>query len=757
MLCRVYIAFFGTVVLSTTPLDYCEGLCEFDGPDMCSHGSEVDIEGSCTHYYIDRSVSVGRCYSHSDTGDCASGDRLPLARAQDILRDSGRIRRVGSVFYPHFSAGSLPSGNDDTPRNPGTPIVGGGGTPAHDAAAPLLPARPRARSTVVPVEEDDSASEDNEEEEEPIPSGNCLVRGFRRVSCAGSRVARATWSFVGPAGYKWFCERRPAPTIKMGALVDLVVRTPDSLGDGQLLRLAVSNIMPLSGHTSDTSPEAYWETWKGDALVDLALSPEFARHPHRIDVLKVLLVVLSALAGVTPTGPALIAASRMEYVCDRFPADLTRIIMADFRSAWPYVGSSARSLVRSKLTRTPFAYANRVCEGLFAADLQLRQVALSHRIQRLVWDTNPSAERLALSIDRTAILSTSIDAINDGAVEDMRAGLSVSFFDEIGVDAGGLSREWLTEVGREMVNGDYGFFQIVEGFHNLYVISNTAVITVDNPASTFKALGRIIALAITHRHPLGIRLARGLWSNLLHNHASLRDLHHDDPAMHAGLSAIIEANLSVPESAALVDGMTTSATVLEFGELVETPLLAESGPVMEGNKFDFVEALIKHRYSESVRDPLQSFISGFNDVLPINLIRGLLSPEDLNSLLEGVPLVDVEDMRAHAKLTVGEFTAESPQVLWLWEILRDETVFTQERLRLFLQFVTGDSAVPVGGFEQLTPKLMIRKGTGPGGDMRLPTASTCFHMLTLPEYSSKEVMEAKLIRAVETPFNFALC
>ncbi|CDJ49815.1 hypothetical protein EBH_0028800 [Eimeria brunetti] len=68
----------------------------------------------------------------------------------------------------------------------------------------------------------------------------------------------------------------------------------------------------------------------------------------------------------------------------------------------------------------------------------------------------------------------------------------------------------------------------------------------------------------------------------------------------------------------------------------------------------------------------------------------------------------------------------------------------------FLQFVTGTSRVPIGGFKNLIgmrgpQKFSIQKAYG---EDRLPSAHTCFNQLDLPAYSSKAVLREKLLLAI---------
>lgn len=62
-----------------------------------------------------------------------------------------------------------------------------------------------------------------------------------------------------------------------------------------------------------------------------------------------------------------------------------------------------------------------------------------------------------------------------------------------------------------------------------------------------------------------------------------------------------------------------------------------------------------------------------------------------------------------------------------------------------LFFTTGSDRAPIKGLGDIRFTL-AKNGTG---DERLPSAHTCFNVLLLPHYSSREVLKAKLLQALE--------
>ena len=70
--------------------------------------------------------------------------------------------------------------------------------------------------------------------------------------------------------------------------------------------------------------------------------------------------------------------------------------------------------------------------------------------------------------------------------------------------------------------------------------------------------------------------------------------------------------------------------------------------------------------------------------------------------------------------------------------------------RKLLEFVTASDRVPVGGMRNLQFTLQ-RNGIDDG---HLPSSYTCYGILLLPEYSSREVLKDKLAMALENSKGF---
>lgn len=94
----------------------------------------------------------------------------------------------------------------------------------------------------------------------------------------------------------------------------------------------------------------------------------------------------------------------------------------------------------------------------------------------------------------------------------------------------------------------------------------------------------------------------------------------------------------------------------------------------------------------------------------------------LQLLMCGMGRVSFEDLKEHTMVSGTSIWFQ--QILsWFWTIVSS---FTQEEMAKLLQFVTGCSQLPPGGFKELNPPFTVTSSPTRG---RLPTAHTWYVMV----------------------------
>ena len=115
--------------------------------------------------------------------------------------------------------------------------------------------------------------------------------------------------------------------------------------------------------------------------------------------------------------------------------------------------------------------------------------------------------------------------------------------------------------------------------------------------------------------------------------------------------------------------------------------------------------------------------------------------------------LDVDDMQRHTALQ--QFGPAHDVVRWFFEVVRE---LTPQQQRQLMMFATSCSNAPLLGFAYLQPPFTLARqladNGSDAGDANLPSAASCFNVLRLPVYSSKQALKEKLIIAIESRAGF---
>lgn len=190
---------------------------------------------------------------------------------------------------------------------------------------------------------------------------------------------------------------------------------------------------------------------------------------------------------------------------------------------------------------------------------------------------------------------------------------------------------------------------------------------------------------------------------------------------------------------------TSEARAIRPEELL-TNMAGDSKPVTNENREAFVRDYIQHLTYLSVLPQLRAFYKGFLACLQPQSL-GFFTPPTLRNLIEGHQTISISDLRRVARYEQG-YTMTHPTILSFWTIVDQ---YDQEDRRHLLEFVTASDRVPVTSYEGIAFHI-VRVGDK---DM-LPTSSTCFGKLYLPEYDTEETLKQKLILAIRNSKGFGV-
>jgi len=313
----------------------------------------------------------------------------------------------------------------------------------------------------------------------------------------------------------------------------------------------------------------------------------------------------------------------------------------------------------------------------------------------------------------------------------LRKKISVSFVGEQGSDGGGVRRDYMTIINREMFDPNKGIYKLT---------GNGATI---QPSSTGKVVpyhlkyielsGIMLAKSIQEEMVVDVSFTKSFLKNLLHREIRLDDLDDIDPDLTKNLRWILSNSVDGLEFPFIHESEV-------FGQKVVGELIPGGADIVltDDNKRDFVRKVCEKVMKNDIEEEIKAFIRGFNLIFPIEYLD-LFSPSELSILIAGIPEIDFEDLKKNAKLE--GLSADSQIVKWLWEIVAE---FSQKELAALVFFMSGSIKIPYGGFKEKP----LRFNRSSYGNNQLPLAHTCSWAMDIPEYKSKDEMKQKILLAI---------
>ncbi|KAH9426645.1 Apoptosis-resistant E3 ubiquitin protein ligase 1 [Dermatophagoides pteronyssinus] len=341
--------------------------------------------------------------------------------------------------------------------------------------------------------------------------------------------------------------------------------------------------------------------------------------------------------------------------------------------------------------------------------------------------TNYLPGRIHLKISRENLLDSSMKAVRSS--NDWLKKFKIEFIGEIGIDWGGLRREWYTLLCKTLFdpkpsmsidNDDTPLFirfkQDKQGLIHL------------NPHckrfAAYEFAGRLIGKCLldssfcpNEKCLINARFCRSFLAQWIGLRVNYRYFEQDDPDLY------IKYDLN--------------------GKLIRIVDLIPNGSnirVTEANKIRYLDALAQYRLSIKCKDQMSAFLKGLNDLIPDNLLS-IFDENEIELLVCGATTYSLSDLRLNHVVT-GAIYDFQKIIDWFWRSLAN---FSDEEFGRLLQFTTGCSILPPGGFSELNPRFQITSSLTYG---TLPTAHTCFNQICLPDYDTFDDFDRSLRIAI---------
>ncbi|OWM82477.1 hypothetical protein CDL15_Pgr002052 [Punica granatum] len=375
--------------------------------------------------------------------------------------------------------------------------------------------------------------------------------------------------------------------------------------------------------------------------------------------------------------------------------------------------------------------------------------------------TGPSSRKVEIVVRRGHVVEDGFRQLNSLGSR-LKSSIHVSFVSECGLpeaglDYGGLSKEFLTDLSKAAFSPEYGLFCQTSTVDRL-LIPNPSAKYLENGLQMIEFLGRIVGKALYEGFLLDYSFSHVFVQKLLGRYSFLDELSTLDPEMYRNLMYVKHYEGDVKE---LALDFTVTEEFLGKRYLVELKPGGKDASVANENKMQYVHAIADYKLNRQILPFANAFYRGMTDLISPSWLK-LFNANEFNQLLSGGKHdIDVDDLRNNTQYS-GGYSEGSRTVKLFWEVMQN---FEPRERCMLLKFVTSCSRAPLLGFKYLQPPFTIHKvacdvplwASIGGQDVdRLPSASTCYNTLKLPTYKRASTLRAKLLYAISSNAGFEL-
>ncbi|CAD8156549.1 unnamed protein product [Paramecium octaurelia] len=296
-------------------------------------------------------------------------------------------------------------------------------------------------------------------------------------------------------------------------------------------------------------------------------------------------------------------------------------------------------------------------------------------------------------------------------------------------DAGGLLREWLTLIFKEMCKD---IFTLTE--------TNDVTYKIAKQSQYFDLVGLAIAKALFERMTICVEFDRPLVKKLLGQEIEFQDMQFYDKSLFMSWKYLLENQFDENE-------LQQYFIICKDDEIIELKQNGADILVNNQNKQEFVDLCIQFYSEKMISKQLGQIQTALYKYIPKDYLN-IFTADEFEMILYGVSVVDLAEWKQHTTYKTP-YADTSQQIQWFWKILSE---FDQDQLKKFLHYCTGSYRIPVNGFSKLeSNRGMYSKFQIVPIDYKnsnsFPIAHTCFNRLELPKYTSEEMMR-KYLRSI---------
>ena len=357
-----------------------------------------------------------------------------------------------------------------------------------------------------------------------------------------------------------------------------------------------------------------------------------------------------------------------------------------------------------------------------------KQSIFKNNLQKLKidWTEGPNY----ININRDKLIESSIEELSK---VNLYREIKVKFKGEEEGDAGGIMREWLTSLFKEFQKPENKLFIKADTKDYSIKVYNDKNYS-KNKLKIFEFIGKIFVLALLNDLTINSCFNIYIYKIILDEPVELEELFFIDSEIYHSIQKL--KNLQDFSNLELYFAENEKN---EVGDINVLNLILDGAnvPVNKENMEYYFQKKIEYIMNKD-RDYINHIKKSLFSYIPESLIK-IFSANELELMLNGTPFIDVTDWIENT-----EYEGYSPSdeiIINFWDIVKE---LPQEKLSRLLQFSTGSTRVPVGGFKSLQSNrgniapFSIYKMEYEKGKRNYIKARTCFNRINLPNFPDKE-------------------
>ncbi|CDW75488.1 hect e3 ubiquitin [Stylonychia lemnae] len=308
-------------------------------------------------------------------------------------------------------------------------------------------------------------------------------------------------------------------------------------------------------------------------------------------------------------------------------------------------------------------------------------------------------DSITLVIQRDNVLRDSFEQFRTTDDFDLHKEIKIHYIDEVAQDAGGITREWVTQLTQQLFSDDQQLFKQMKSDHSLnYFPNQNAKFLYENGYKDyFRFAGQVLAKALFDKIPVNVSLNSAILKKLVaispkEQKITLEDLRDYDQQIYNSIKFISD------DPSINFDEEEFYFTIIQDdGSEIELIKKGKETRVTAQNRTQYAKKVAKYYLYKQVKTEIDEFVKGFLQVIP-NSIISVFDKDELEFIMNGSPTIDIDDWIQNSTYR-GAFENEGKNhqvISWFWDILRD---LNQEKRRKFLLFCTGNPRLPIEGFK----------------------------------------------------------